>query len=56
MGKSPRASVTDRWGRVHGHDNLYVVDASLHVTNGGVNPVLTVMALAFLCAEHIARD
>jgi choline dehydrogenase-like flavoprotein len=55
MGKSPRASVTDAWGRVHGHDNLYVVDASLHVTNGGVNPVLTVMALAFRCAEHIAR-
>jgi len=46
MGVSPRSSVTDAWGRVHGHDNLYVIDASTHVTNGGANPVLTIMALA----------
>lgn len=54
MGDDPRASVTDKWGRVHGHDNLYVMDASLHVTNGGFNPVLTVMALAFRCSEHLS--
>jgi choline dehydrogenase-like flavoprotein len=46
MGTSPESSVTDAWGRVHGHDNLFVIDASSHVTNGGVNPVLTIMALA----------
>jgi choline dehydrogenase-like flavoprotein len=56
MGREPRASVTDPWGRVHAHDNLFVVDASLHVTNGGFNPVLTIMALAFRSAEHIARS
>lgn len=55
MGHDPRTSVTDPYGRVHAHDNLYVVDASLHVTNGGFNPVLTVMALAFRCAEQIVR-
>ena len=55
MGRDPRSSVTDEWGRVHSHDNLYVVDGSLHVTNGGFNPVLTIMALAFRSAEHIAR-
>ncbi len=54
MGTDPRSSVTDPWGRVHGHDNLFVVDGSLHVTNGGFNPVLTIMALAFRCADHIA--
>jgi len=54
MGDDPRTSVTDRWGRVHGHDRLFVVDGSLHVTNGGFNPVLTIMALAFRSAEHIA--
>jgi choline dehydrogenase-like flavoprotein len=53
MGDDPRTSVTDRWGRVHGHDNLYVIDGSLHVTNGGFNPVLTIMALAFRCGEYI---
>jgi choline dehydrogenase-like flavoprotein len=55
MGSDPRSSVTDEWGRVHNHDNLFVVDGSLHVTNGGFNPVLTIMALAFRSAEYIAR-
>ena len=55
MGKDPKSSVTDEWGRVHAHDNLFVVDGSLHVTNGGFNPVLTIMALAFRSADHIAR-
>ena len=55
MGLDPRTSVTDRWGRVHDHDNLFVVDGSLHVTNGGFNPVLTIMALAYRNAAAIAR-
>ena len=55
MGSDPKSSVTDEWGRVHNHDNLFVVDGSLHVTNGGFNPVLTIMALAFRSAEFIAR-
>ena len=54
MGNDPRSSVTDEWGRVHSHDNLFVVDGSLHVTNGGFNPVLTIMALAYRSAEYIA--
>lgn len=54
MGRDPETSVTDPYGRVHAHDNLFVVDASLHVTNGGFNPVLTAFALAFRCGEHIA--
>jgi choline dehydrogenase-like flavoprotein len=54
MGHDPKTSVTDVWGRVHNHDNLFVVDGSLHVTNGGFNPVLTIMALAFRSAMHIA--
>jgi choline dehydrogenase-like flavoprotein len=56
MGDDPLASVVDRWGRVHGHDNLYIADGSVHVTNGGFNPVLTIMALAFRTAEHIAQS
>ena len=55
MGRDPKSSVTDEWGRLHNHDNLFVVDGSLHVTNGGFNPVLTIMALAFRSAEFIAR-
>lgn len=54
MGSDPRHSVTDSYGRVWGHDNLFVSDASLHPTNGGFNPVLTIMALAFRNGTHIA--
>lgn len=55
MGHDPKTSVTDPWGRVHDFDNLLVVDGSLHVTNGGFNPVLTIMALAYRCGEYLAR-
>ncbi len=54
MGTDPEHSVTDSHGRVWGHDNLFVCDGSLHPTNGGFNPVLTILALAFRTAEHIA--
>jgi choline dehydrogenase-like flavoprotein len=55
MGNDPRSSVCDGFGAVHGHENLCVVDGSLHVTNGAFNPVLTIMALAFRSAERIAQ-
>lgn len=55
MGTDPSNSVTDKWGRVWGHDNLFVTDGGLHPTNGGYNPVLTIMALAFRNAEAIAK-
>ena len=53
MGNDPKTSVTNRFGQVHQIDNLFVADASLHVTNGGFNPVLTIMALAYWVSHHI---
>ena len=53
MGNDPATSVVDRNCRVHGHDNLFIADASVHVTNGGFNPFLTAMALAFRTAEKM---
>ncbi|MGV3491188.1 MAG: GMC family oxidoreductase [Devosia sp.] len=55
MGTDPAKSVTDTNGRVWGHDNLYIADGSVHPTNGGFNPVLTIMALAFRTADGISR-
>lgn len=55
MGRDPKTSVVDAWGRVHDFDKLYVMDGSVHVTNGGFNPVLTIMALAYRNAAHLAR-
>ena len=56
MGDDPASSVVDKWCAVHGHDNLFVADGSVHVTNAGFNPVLTIMALAWRTAENIAKN
>lgn len=53
MGEDPRTSVVDPAGRVHGVRGLYVADGSVHVTNGGFNPVLTILALAWRTASGI---
>jgi choline dehydrogenase-like flavoprotein len=46
MSADPKKGVVDPEFRVHGYRNLYVVDASVFPTSIGVNPQLTVMALA----------
>ncbi len=56
MGTDPVDSVVDPDGRVHGHRNLWVADGSVHVTNGGVNPVLTIYALARRTASILAAS
>jgi choline dehydrogenase-like flavoprotein len=53
MGNDPKTSVTNRFGQVHQIDNLFIADASLHVTNGGFNPALTIMAVAYWVSQHI---
>jgi choline dehydrogenase-like flavoprotein len=40
---------------VHELDNLYVIDGSVHVTNGGFNPVLTIMAIAYRASENLVK-
>jgi choline dehydrogenase-like flavoprotein len=56
MGNDPHTSVTDRYGRVHDTPNVFVADASLHVTNGGFNPALTIMALGYWVGGYIASE
>jgi choline dehydrogenase-like flavoprotein len=53
MGNDPKSSVVDRDCRVHDAGNVYVIDASVHVTNGGFNPVLTILANAYRCSERL---
>ena len=53
MGNDPKTSVTNRFGQVHSIDNLFVADGGLHVTNGGFNPALTIMAVAYWVSHHI---
>lgn len=56
IGSDRATSVTNDRGQVHGLDDwLYVADASLFPGSSGVNPYVTIMALADRVAEGI-RD
>jgi choline dehydrogenase-like flavoprotein len=55
MGDDPRRSVVDRHHRAHDVPNLFIVDGSNFVTSGRGQPTLTIQALAFRAAEHMAR-
>jgi len=54
MGASRKTSVVDAENRVWGIRNLYVADASTFPSASGVNPMLTVMAIAHRAAGVIA--
>ncbi|MGZ3461870.1 MAG: GMC family oxidoreductase, partial [Archangium sp.] len=46
MGDSPRTGVIDTQHRLFGYEGLYVIDGSAISANPGVNPSLTITALA----------
>ena len=56
MGNDPQTSVVDRNCRIHEADNIYLADASVHVTNGGFNPALTILANAYRVAAAIVKE
>jgi choline dehydrogenase-like flavoprotein len=56
MGDKPYGSVVDRWGRSHDVPNLFLVDGSVFVTGGGVNPTPTIQALALRTADYLIRE
>jgi choline dehydrogenase-like flavoprotein len=53
MGRDPATAAVDPHCRAFDHPNLFVVDASVLPTSAGVNPALTVAALALRAAGHI---
>ncbi len=56
MGDDPKTSVVNRHCQVHDIDNLFVADGSVHVTNGGFNPALTIMAIGYWASAYIVRE
>ncbi|MGH0033657.1 MAG: GMC family oxidoreductase [Myxococcota bacterium] len=56
MGTDPDRSVVNEWGRCHDVRNLFIVDGSLFVTSGGVNPTNTIQALALYIADAIKKN
>ncbi|MFB3778866.1 MAG: GMC family oxidoreductase [Bryobacteraceae bacterium] len=55
MGNDPKTSVVDKYCRIHDVDNVYVIDGSVHVTNGGFNPALTILAVAYYASDNLVR-
>ena len=51
MGSDPRRSVVGEMGETHELGGLYVADGSAFPTSSGVNPMITIMAIA----DHVAR-
>lgn len=54
MGDDPATSVVDRYHRAHDIPNLFVCDGSSFVTSGRGQPTMTIQALAFRAADHMA--
>ena len=54
MGSSPEFSVVGTDFEHHNVAGLYVADSSVFPTNTGVNPQISIMALATLCARRAA--
>jgi choline dehydrogenase-like flavoprotein len=65
MAERPQDGVVDPHGRVFDtsksgpdavHDGLYVADGAIVPTSLGVNPSLTIAALALRCADQVIRE
>jgi choline dehydrogenase-like flavoprotein len=56
MGADPRTSVVNEWGRCHDVRNLFIVDGSVFVTAGAVNPTNTIQAFALYVADTMKRN
>ena len=56
MGRDPATSVVNEHGQAHDVKNLFIVDGSIFVTAGGVNPTSTIQALALYVADHIKTN
>jgi len=55
MGRDPESSALDPFCRFRGIENLWVTDGSAFPTSGGVNPSLTITAVALRAAGDIVR-
>ena len=56
MGHDPKKSVVNGWGRSHDVKNLFIVDGSIFVTAGAVNPTSTIQALALYIGDQIKKN
>jgi choline dehydrogenase-like flavoprotein len=55
VGNNPARDVCDANGAVHGRRGLYVADASLFPLSSGVNPMVTIMAIAHMIGSRFTQ-
>jgi choline dehydrogenase-like flavoprotein len=55
MGRDPRTSVLDGFGRAHDVPNLFVTDGACMTSSPCQNPSLTFMAITARAADHAVR-
>ena len=56
MGLDPNNSVVNEWGQSHDVKNLFIIDGSVFVTSGAVNPTTTIQALALYISDQIKNN
>jgi len=56
MGQDPKTSVVNERGQAHDVKNLFIIDGSVFVTAGGVNPTSTIQAIALYVADNIKKN
>ena len=54
-GHNPATSVVNGYGRSHDVPNLFIVDGSVFVTGGAMNPTSTIAAFALRAAHHLVE-
>jgi choline dehydrogenase-like flavoprotein len=55
MGADRQTSVTNQWCQTWDVKNLFLTDGAVFASNADKNPTLTIMALAWRSADHIAE-
>ncbi|UZE96606.1 GMC family oxidoreductase N-terminal domain-containing protein [Alkalimarinus alittae] len=56
LGKDGRNSVVNEHFQVHDHPNVFIADSSIFPSAPGINPSLSIMALAHKASEHILAE
>ncbi len=56
MGDKATSSVVNKFGQTHAVKNLFIVDSSIFVTAGAVNPVATAQAVTLFTCEYIKQN
>lgn len=55
MAVNSKDGPTKPTGELHDVDNLYVADASVFPTSLGINPMITIEAIAHMTAKNIVK-